>query len=52
MANPATPTRRFTVRQLGPRAYTAHDTTTGLDHDLSFTRNTAQKAADRRAARA
>lgn len=39
---------RFIVRQIGPRDFVAHDTATELDHDLSFTRNAAQRAADRR----
>jgi hypothetical protein len=39
---------RFVVEQVGASWFSAHDTITQLDYDLSFTREAAQRAADRR----
>jgi hypothetical protein len=43
---PAQP--RFVVRELGPRAFVAHDTVSQLDYDLSWRRETADGPTRRR----
>jgi hypothetical protein len=39
---------RFVARQIGPRCFVAHDNVSELDYDMSFTREAAQRSADRR----
>ncbi|CQR59217.1 hypothetical protein [Streptomyces leeuwenhoekii] len=39
---------RFVVRELGPRCFVVDDTITALSYDMRFTREAAQRAADRR----
>jgi hypothetical protein len=39
---------RFVVRELDPRCFVVDDTSTALSYDMRFTREAAQRAADRR----
>ncbi|MET9445008.1 hypothetical protein [Streptomyces sp. NPDC006610] len=43
---------RFVVQEFGPRNFAVYDIVSGFNYDLRFTRKAAQKAADRRNARA